>query len=50
MLKSERSWEMVGDALTDLRAFMDHMVWHLQSVREPITRIAEYAYGRDNED
>ena len=50
MLKSERSWEMVGDALTDLRAFMDHMVWHLQSVREPITRMAEYAYGQDNED
>tara|TARA_B100000809_G_C14920630_1_gene453228 strand:- start:364 stop:726 length:363 start_codon:yes stop_codon:yes gene_type:complete len=49
MLKSQRSWEMVGDALTDLRAFMDHMVWHLQSVREPITRMAEYAYGQDSE-
>ena len=46
MLKEERGWEMVGDALTDLRASIDHVAWHLKSVREPLTRIAEYAYGQ----
>jgi len=49
MLKGERGWEMVGDALTDLRASIDHVAWHLQSVREPLTRIAEYAYGQPDE-
>ncbi|MCH8826756.1 MAG: hypothetical protein J4N64_01525 [Chloroflexi bacterium] len=46
MLKAERGWDMVGDALTDLRASIDHVAWHLKSVREPLTRIAEYAYGQ----
>lgn len=49
MLKADRSWDMVGDALTDLRAHIDHVAWHLQSVREPLTRIAEFAYGQDDE-
>ena len=49
MLKAERSWEMVGDALTDMRASIDHIAWHLKSVREPLTRIAEYAYDQDGQ-
>lgn len=49
MLKAERSWEMVGDALVDMRASIDHIAWHLKSVREPLTRIAEYAYGQTKE-
>ena len=49
MIKADRSWEMVGDALTDLRASMDHVAWHLKSVREPLTRIAEFAYGQEND-
>lgn len=45
MLKNARDWEAVGDALTDLRAAIDHIAWHIDGVRGPIERIAERAYA-----
>ena len=39
-------WGAVGDSLVDLRATVDHIRWHVDSVREPMTRLTEYAYGR----
>ena len=48
-LKSPRDWETVGDHLVDLRAGIDHIAWHLNSVRRPLYRIAQFAYRMDNE-
>ena len=45
MLKNARDWDAMGDALTDLRASIEHIAWHIDSVREPIERIAERAYA-----
>ena len=47
-LKSPRDWEVVGDHLVDLRANIDHIAWHLNSVRRPLTRITQFAY-REND-
>ena len=44
LLKKSDGWEDVGDSLVDLRASLDHFAWHLQNVREPLTKLAEYAY------
>ena len=47
LLKSETDWNMIGDYLTDLKAHIDHMSWHAESVESPIMKIAEFAYSKD---
>lgn len=37
-------WESVADCLVDLNATIDHISTHVETVREPIRRLAEYAY------
>ena len=49
MLKKSHDWDAVGDSLVDMRASIDHIAWHLASVREPLTKIAEYAYAQSEE-
>ncbi len=46
MLKSAHDWETIGDSLVDLRAAIDHIAWHIDGVREPLTIIAKHAYSR----
>lgn len=43
-LKSSHEWETIGDHLVDLRASIDHIAWHLKSVRRPLNRITRFAY------
>ena len=45
LLRSPHDWETVGDYLVDLRATVDHIDWHVRSVRRPMNRIARCAYG-----
>ena len=45
-LKSPHDWEVVGDHLVDLRASIDHIAWHLKSVRRPLNRITQFAYRK----
>lgn len=44
LLERPHEWERVGDSLVDLRAGIDHMAWHLKSVRRPLNRITRYAF------
>ncbi len=46
LVGSPHDWGAVGDSLVDLRATVDHIRWHVDSVREPMTRLTEYAYNR----
>lgn len=46
LVDSQADWGTVGDSLVDLRATIDHIRWHIDSVREPMTRLTEYAYNR----
>ena len=41
----EDGWGCLGDVLVDIRSELDHMKWHINSVDEPIQRIAERAYA-----
>ena len=38
------SWESAADCLVDLQATIDHMGTHVETAREPIDRVAKYAY------
>jgi hypothetical protein len=49
LVRSEAGWGEIGDRLVDLRATVDHISWHLGSVRRPMNRITRYAYRMDPE-
>ena len=48
-LKSPPDWASVGAALVDLRVAIDHIGWHVRSVRRPMTRVTQYAYKTASE-
>ena len=37
-------WESAADCLVDLRAAIDHVGTHVETARDPIDRVARYAY------
>ena len=41
---SGRDWESAADSLVDLKADLEHISWHLKSVRRPLNRIVNFAY------
>jgi len=47
MLKSPANWEHVANSLVDLRAVVDHMAWHINSIKEPMEKLATYAYQKE---
>jgi hypothetical protein len=49
LLKSATAWQDVGELLADVRSSVDHIAWHMKSVRRPLNRIATYAYRAANE-
>lgn len=48
-LHSPHDWETVADALVDIKACIDHMAWHVKSIRRPINSITQYAYRKAGE-
>ena len=47
---SSDEWNDVGDNLVDLRSSIDHMAWHMKSVRRPMGQITRFAYRKGRED
>lgn len=47
LLRDAGDWRRVGDALVDVKSAVDHMAWHLESVRTPLVKLARYAYGQN---
>ena len=45
-LESQEDWGILGNLLVDIMSQLDHVSWHLDSVKGPIEKISEYAYGR----
>ena len=48
-LSSPSDWGEVGDRMADIKAGIDHMAWHVDSVRGPLDRIATFAYESSDE-
>ena len=48
--KSPREWGSVGDQLVDMRACIDHIDWHLKSIRRPMNNLTHHAYRNAAED
>ena len=44
LLESSTDWQDIGDYLTDLRTTLDHIEWHIKSVRVPAKTIAMFSY------
>ena len=44
LVRSPHDWEAAGDSLLDLKASLDHIAWHLKSVRRPLNRLVRFAY------
>ena len=42
--RSLHDWEAVGDCLVDLTSCLDHIAYHLKSVRRPLRKISRYAF------
>lgn len=49
-LNSGSDWETTAETLVDLKATLDHIRWHLRSVKHPMKQITEFAYGQVGED
>ena len=45
-LKSPRDWSTIGDHLVDIMASVDHIAWHLKSIRRPLISITQHAYRK----
>ena len=45
-LKPPEDWRSVGDHLADLKSSIEHMAWHVNSIRRPLNRIANFAYRK----
>ncbi len=41
-----KDWRLVGDHLADLKSSIEHMAWHVSSIRRPLNRIATFAYRK----
>ena len=39
-------WNSAGDNLVDLRSSLDHVAWHMKSVRRPMAQITRFAYKK----
>jgi hypothetical protein len=46
MVEARDGWDAVGDSLVDIRSSIDHMAWHISSVRRPLTKITQFAYRK----
>ena len=45
-LKQAEDWRSVGDHLADMKSSIEHMAWHVSSIRRPLNRIANFAYRK----
>ena len=44
MLESAGEWHEIGDCLVDLSSSIEHISWHVKSVKRPLNKIARFAY------
>ena len=47
---SSDDWNAAGDNLADLRSSLDHVEWHMKSVRRPMAQITRFAYKQGLEE
>lgn len=44
VVRSDTDWDTIGDNLVDIRSTIDHIAWHINTIRRPMTKITRYAY------
>ena len=47
MLESAAGWREIGDSLVDLKSSIEHISWHVKSVKRPLNKITRFAYQQD---
>ena len=38
-------WAQISNTMVDIQARVDHLRWHLKSIRRPLIRITRYSYS-----
>ena len=46
LLQLSDQWSILGDLLVDIRSDIEHIAWHLKSIRRPLAKITRYAYRK----
>jgi len=49
LVEGPNDWAAVGDCLVDLKVAIEHLAFHANSIKEPIERLAHYAYEKGDE-
>ena len=49
LVEGPNDWSAVGDRLVDLKVAIEHLAFHANSIKEPIERLAHYAYEKGDE-
>ena len=39
-------WTQIANTMVDIQARVDHLRWHLKSIRRPLIRMTRYSYSR----
>jgi hypothetical protein len=45
-LEESDQWDSTGDDFVDMLSNVQHMSWHIDSIKEPLQTFAEYSYSR----
>jgi len=45
-----RDWKFIAEHLTDIKSHIDHISWHIRSVKDPIERMAVECYEASKND
>ena len=46
LINRSDDWAQVANTMVDIQARVDHLSWHLKSIRRPLNRITTYSYSR----
>ena len=49
-LNAPSDWGEIGDRMADIKAGIEHMAWHVDSIRGPLDSIAAFAYESSAQD
>ena len=47
-LEESDQWDSIGDDFVDMLSSVEHMSWHIDSIKKPLATIVEYSYSQSD--
>ena len=44
LINRSGDWAQVANTMVDIQARLDHLAWHVKSIRRPLNRLTTYSY------